>query len=173
MNMVDIVVIILFAAIILDGGRVGCVRTVFSTIKMIIGVLLSVFMCSLFMKSNFEEMRHVIPIVFFVIYGVVFGILVAVERLLNLVSKIPVAHEINKIVGIVAGALKGIVLVWIIFSIAGFYADTEWGKQICDIIYSSSILTWIDEFNPISLLFVKQSIDIIPEIPTGFTQSTT
>ena len=109
-------------------------------------------------------MRHIIPIVFFVVFGVVFGILAAVERLLNLVAKIPVANEINKIVGIVAGALKGIVLVWIIFSITAFYADTEWGKQICDIIYSSRILTWINGFNPISIMFISKNMDFLNEI---------
>lgn len=164
MNMVDIIVTILFAAFILDGGRTGCVKTVFSTIKLVIGAILAVILCTVFIRDNFEEMRHIIPIVFFVVFGVVFGILAAVERLLNLVAKIPVANEINKIVGIVAGALKGIVLVWIIFSITAFYADTEWGKQICDIIYSSRILTWINGFNPISIMFISKNMDFLNEI---------
>lgn len=148
MNITDIIVIILFAAIILDGGRAGFVKTIFSTLKMVIGILLAVVLCAALTGKISPEFRHVIPVVFLVVFGIVMGILGAVERLLNLVDKIPIAKQMNRIAGFAAGALKGVVMVWILFCVAGYFTDTSWGQSIYNMLLSGDILVKINSFNP-------------------------
>lgn len=148
MNLIEIIVLVIFAAMIFDGGRIGFVKTIFSTLKMIIGILLSVVLCAALTGKISPEFRHTVPVVFIFIFGIVMGILGAVERLLNLVDKIPIAKQINRIAGFVAGVLKGIVIVWIIFCVVGYFTDTSIGQSIYNMLSSSSILMRINSFNP-------------------------
>lgn len=148
MNITEIIVLIIFAAMILDGGRIGFVKTIFSTLKMIIGILLAVVLCAALTGKISPEFRHVVPVVFLFIFGIVMGILGAVERLLNLVDKIPIAKQLNRLAGFAAGVLKGIVTVWIIFCVVGYFTDTALGQSIYNMLSSSKILVRINSFNP-------------------------
>lgn len=148
MSILEIIVVIIFAAIILDGGRIGFVKTIFSIIKMIIGILLAVVVCAVITGKVPSELRYIVPVAFLSVFGIVMGILGAVERMLNLVDKIPIAKQINRAAGFAAGVLKGIVIVWIIFCVAGYFADTALGQNIYNMISSSEILLRINNINP-------------------------
>lgn len=148
MNITEIIVLIIFAAMILDGGRIGFVKTVFSILKMIIGTLLAVLICAAVTGKIPYELRHAVPVVFILVFGIVMGILGAVERLLNLVDKVPIAKQINRLAGFAAGVLKGIVMVWIVFCVVGYFADTEWGQSVYNMFSSSEILMRINSYNP-------------------------
>ena len=93
MNVLEIIFIIVCAAFVLDGYRVGLVKTVFSAVKMIIGVFLAAVVCMSVTGVISHELRYIVPVVFVSVYGIVMGILGAVERLFNLVDKIPVAKQ--------------------------------------------------------------------------------
>ncbi|MCI8306434.1 MAG: CvpA family protein [Lachnospiraceae bacterium] len=148
MNLMEIIVLIIFAAMVFDGGRIGFVKTIFSTLKMIIGILLAVVLCAALTGKISPEFRHVVPVVFIFVFGIVMGILGAVERLLNLVDKIPIAKQINRLAGFAAGVLKGIVMVWIIFCVVGYFTDTAFGQSVYKMLSSSKILVRINSFNP-------------------------
>lgn len=82
-------------------------------------------------------------------------IVYVVGAMLDIVSKLPVLNEANKTLGILAGAVKGFVLIWVLFAVLSFFGVTETGRILISCVYENSILTWLYENNPLlSLLFV-------------------
>ncbi len=149
MNALEIIVLIVCAALILDGFRIGLVKTVFSIIKMIAGIILAVVICSSVTGMISPGAKYVIPILFFIIFGIVFGILCAVEGLLNLVDKFPVTKQINRVAGIAGGAVKCVILIWILFCVSVYFAETSWGAYLNNAFLQSRVLAAVNEFNPI------------------------
>lgn len=149
MNTLEVIVLIICAALILDGFRVGLVKTVFSIIKMIVGIVLGVIICSSVTDMINPGIKYVVPVLFLVIFGSVFGILCAVENLLNLVDKLPVTKQINRVAGIVGGAVKCVILIWILYGVSIYFAETEWGAYLNNAFLQSKVLAIVNEFNPL------------------------
>lgn len=149
MNVLEIIFIIVCAAFVLDGYRVGLVKTVFSAVKMIIGVFLAAVVCMSVTGVISHELRYIVPVVFVSVYGIVMGILGAVERLFNLVDKIPVAKQLNRLCGIAGGLLKSVITLWLVFCVIGYFADTSWGSDAYRMFEQSRILSYINTYNPL------------------------
>lgn len=149
MNVLEIILAVILLALIVDGYRLGLIKTLFSIIRMIIGVVVAAVICSTITVVVPARMGNLVPIVFIVIIGVVLGILGAVERLLNLVDKVPVARLINRIAGLPAGLIKGIIAIWIFFAVVSYFSDTQWGQQILDMMNESKRLRFVNSCNPI------------------------
>lgn len=156
MNILEVVSLIVLLAVTIDGVRVGCVKTVFSTIRMIIGVIVAYILCIVLGQSFPDFLNQSIAIVFLILIGIVFGILGAVEKLLNLVDKFTVTRFVNRAAGLAAGLLKGIILVWILFYVVSYYSGTEWGAQFGAMLSDSVILKLINSFNPLKTLLVSR-----------------
>lgn len=68
---------------------------------------------------------------------------------LRLIDKIPILSGINRFFGIIAGALKGLLLTWIGFALIAAFAGTAWGKFLISYIYEAPVLTWLYDNNMI------------------------
>lgn len=66
---------------------------------------------------------------------------------LDLVSYLPIIKGTNKILGIAAGLLKGIVIVWLGFYIIALCATSETGKQLLNYIEESGFLLYLYNHN--------------------------
>lgn len=151
-NILEVIAVIVLVAFAVDGFRTGLIRTAYSIIKMVIGSALAWIVCMSVMGSLPSAFRYVIPAAFVVIYGVIIGILGSVTRLLNLIDKIPIARNINSIAGIIAGMLRGIIAVWLIFFIAGYFIGMPWSNEIYGLFEKSAFLTKINDYNPLMRL---------------------
>ena len=78
------------------------------------------------------------------------------SRVLDLISKLPLLHEVNKIAGLAVGLLGGCVKVWIFFLIITLFSTTKLGENIFDMINASQVLTFIYDNN----LLIKGMINI-------------
>lgn len=76
-------------------------------------------------------------------------------KILDLIGKLPVIGEANHALGAVAGFLKGIFLVWLIFSFIEMGSVTQVGAVLCKQIQSSALLLWIYSNNPIYLILKR------------------
>ncbi len=150
MNILEIIVLVVLAAIVYDGYKRGLVKTVFSVVKMIIGAIVAAVVCSAVTGVIGVEFRYIVPVAFIAVVGIVLGILGAVENLLDLVTKIPVAKQVNKLAGIVAGLAKAVITIWILFAFLGFFADTGWGATALGYMNDSETLSCIESYNPLN-----------------------
>lgn len=75
--------------------------------------------------------------------------------ILDIVSKLPVIDTANKTLGIVAGTIKGMFIIWLLLAILSFFSVTDVGRTLIAWIYENPIMIWIYENNPLlNLLFL-------------------
>ena len=101
----------------------------------------------------YEEMAA--KIAHFIIEGIAFFITMMIagmlaiwiSHMLNVISRIPVIQGPNKALGAVAGGLKGLVAIWLMFYVIDLCAASDFGKQLHDYIEESRILSILYENN--------------------------
>ncbi|MCM1284478.1 MAG: CvpA family protein [Muribaculaceae bacterium] len=82
----------------------------------------------------------------FVLTFIVFHLLALA---LDLVSKLPLIGEVNHLLGLLAGAVKGLLLIWVIFALTAMAGATFWGGTLTALIYEEKLLVWLYENNPV------------------------
>lgn len=75
----------------------------------------------------------------------------AVITALNLFSKLPVLHLVNRLGGLAIGGLQGLFVIWMFFLAIAMFSGTEVGSSLMDMIEESVILKPLYESN----LFLK------------------
>ena len=93
----------------------------------------------------------------FVVEGIAFLIaLVAawtivhvIARMLRIVSRIPVLSGVNRTLGVFAGGIYGVILVWIGFYSVAVTSTSELGGMLVTYIYQSNLLKYLYENNAI------------------------
>lgn len=78
-------------------------------------------------------------------------------KILDLIGSLPVIGELNHALGGVAGLLKGIFLVWLIFSFIKIGIATDTGAMLYEQIQTSPLLLWFFRNNPV-LVIIKRII---------------
>lgn len=99
----------------------------------------------------------------FVIQGVAFFISMIVawivvhliSQLLGIVSRIPILKGINRFLGLFAGGIYGLILVWIAFYIVALTSTSGSGRALVSYIYDSAFLKMLYENNPVLAFLLK------------------
>ena len=96
-----------------------------------------------------EQISHyIIKGIAFFITLLLSGIIVFwMSHVLNLISHIPVVQGPNKILGAAVGALKGLILVWLIFYMIELCSTSESGMQFLQYIEESPLLSFLYHHN--------------------------
>ena len=66
---------------------------------------------------------------------------------LKVVEKLPLIGGINRLLGLFAGLLKGILIIWLAFAIIAMAGTTDIGIALISYIYESPLLIWAYENN--------------------------
>lgn len=66
---------------------------------------------------------------------------------LKVVEKLPLIGEINRLLGLFAGLVKGILIIWLAFAIIAMAGTTDIGIALISYIYESPLLIWVYENN--------------------------
>ncbi|MDO4519176.1 MAG: CvpA family protein [Eubacteriales bacterium] len=75
---------------------------------------------------------------------------------LDILSRLPIIHGANKILGAMFGCTKGIVFVWIVLLAVTVLCNTEIGKTALKLVNQDSFLTMLNKYN----VFVKVFMNI-------------
>lgn len=89
-------------------------------------------------------MRGIVYAVIFVIAMILFW---WVGKILKLVDYIPVLSGVNNMLGLLAGALRGLFLVWLFMAAVAIFRTTAFGNVMIPYIYEAKILTWLYDNN--------------------------
>lgn len=94
-----------------------------------------------------------------VTYIIVFVLILIATRFIfiafKIVDKLPLIGGINRAIGAVAGFVKGMVIVWIVFACVAMTVTTSFGQEIVQAIYASPLLIWLYENNLILTLLMN------------------
>ena len=97
----------------------------------------------------------IIGIVGFVVTVIVLRIaVVIVELALDVVSKLPLIGTMDKLLGIVCGAVKGLIWCWVILAVVSVLALTGTNTEFATYISQSALLTWLQNNNLLLNLIV-------------------
>lgn len=81
--------------------------------------------------------------------------LIVVEKVLGLVGKLPLIGQANTILGIAAGAIKGLVWCWVVLAVVAMLAYTGANTELMVLVNESEILTWLYENNLITSVLAE------------------
>lgn len=76
---------------------------------------------------------------------------------LDLLSKLPVLHQINTLAGVAMGALEGLVILWIVFVIITMLGSTGFGQSCMAMISESKILSFLYDSNVLSKILLGKA----------------
>lgn len=83
----------------------------------------------------------------FVLFVITKMILRIIISLLNVISRLPIIHEMNKLLGSAVGLVEGIFVIWVLCLFVTFMSGTHTGEMIMSAISSNSILSFIYNSN--------------------------
>lgn len=83
-------------------------------------------------------------LVVFILVRILLGI---VEHMLGFLHRLPILGTADKFLGILAGGLKGVLLIWILLAVVALTSTTDTGVQLVEEIYHSEILIYLYENN--------------------------
>ena len=93
-------------------------------------------------------------VVFFVTLLLAAFVLKQIELALKILTKLPVLHFIDRALGALAGAAKGLLFVWLFFYLITLVCTTSFGVAAVKQIYENPYLVWIYENNVILSLIL-------------------
>jgi uncharacterized membrane protein required for colicin V production len=62
---------------------------------------------------------------------------------LDIISKLPVLHQINKLAGLIAGVVRGMIVIWLLCIVLTMFSGSELGKSCYEMINESAFLGFI------------------------------
>lgn len=97
---------------------------------------------------------------FMITFAVIFVFLWMISLALNILSKLPILHQINKMAGLIAGLLHGLMIVWILFILLNVFGGTQFGQDAFVMIEENVLLSTIYN-NNLLLGFVSSATKLI------------
>jgi uncharacterized membrane protein required for colicin V production len=74
------------------------------------------------------------------------------EKMFDLVAKLPLIGQANTLLGLIAGAAKGFIWGWVVLMVIAVLAYTGANTELIALVNESQILTWLYENNPIMMV---------------------
>ena len=94
-------------------------------------------------------------IAFFLSLIVIAIILHLVINALDLVAKLPIIKGVNHLLGLFAGLVKGLLIVWLLMYLVAICATSSFGLMVTDYINRSGFLSLLYEHNLIMMILLK------------------
>ena len=148
MNIVLVVSIVLLVIKVLDGYKKGMIKEIISFISLIIMSIIVILIGSgLRSYMQKEVVGVVLAILLLCILAIVHHLLSVIFFSAKMITKLPVIHGLDKILGMVVGALETVLVLWTVFSFIKYYNLGIIGEQILQYTQESSILLWLYQNN--------------------------
>lgn len=122
MNILTIAVLILLLICAIDGFRKGLVEGMIRLVSTFIGIIvLYVLLKGLgnFLQGNM--LNVIMALIILIGIRLIHKIIKLILDSCKLVSRIPVMSLIDKVSGIILGVVQGIIIVWLVFMIGGYF----------------------------------------------------
>lgn len=148
MNLLGIIVLIILIWKIWEGYKRGMVREIISFISLIV-LCIVVALIGSGMESYMEKeyLGVVIAILLLGILGIAHHLLGVVFFSAKVLSRLPVIHWADKVLGMVAGALETVLILWVVYLFIMKFGLGMIGQQILVYTEDNPILSWLYQYN--------------------------
>ena len=152
-NLLQIIMVVVLVCMVMDGYKKGMVRSLISLISLLITCVM-LFLVGNALSSYFDGrfFSLILTLLLLGAIGVVHHLLNVVFFSAKMISKLPIVHGLDKLLGIVAGILETVLIVWTIYAFNIFRDLGTLGQVIVDYTRDSEILTYLYENNYLAYL---------------------
>ena len=148
MNILLLAVIVVTILKIMDGYKKGMVKEIISFVSLVVMCVVVLLLGSgLHSYMEKEILGVVIAVLLLVILGIAHHALKLVFFSAKLISKLPIVHSADKILGMLVGALEVVLILWTIYTFIMYFEMGMIGNLIVEYSRDSKILTWLYEHN--------------------------
>ena len=153
MNILSIIVLIVLILKMVEGYKRGMVKEIISFVSLLV-LCVVVALIGHGLQSYMEkEFLGVIIAVFLLgLLGIAHHLLGLVFFPAKLISKLPIIHWADKLLGIIAGALETVVILWTVFIFSMNSLLGMLGQQILAYTQENEILSWLYRYNLLARL---------------------
>ena len=148
MNILSIVVLIVLLWKITQGYKRGMVKEIISFVSLIVLCIVAALIVN-GMQSYMEKqfVGVVIAVLLLCVVGIVHHLLGVVFFSAKLISKLPVIHWADKLLGMVAGVLETVLILWTVYLFIMKSGLGMLGQQILVYTQENPILSWLYRYN--------------------------
>ena len=153
LNILQIIIAVVLLCMVMDGYKKGMVRSLISLISLLITCVM-LFLIGNALSSYFDGrfFNMILTLLLLAAIGLVHHLLSVVFFSAKMISKLPIVHSLDKLLGIVTGILETVLIVWTIYSFNIFRDLGALGQVIVDYTRDSRILTCLYENNYLAYL---------------------
>ena len=161
LNLLLIIVLIVMICSMVDWYKKGMVRSLITFISLIITCVVVVLLGNAINYYFDGNIINVIILVFMLcLIGIVRHLLGVVFFSAKVISKLPIVHWLDKLLGIVVGILETVLILWTIYTTIMFMDLGIVGQQILDLTQESQFLSWLYQNNYLAYLVERISSEI-------------
>ena len=153
LNLLLVITAVILLCMVEDGYKKGMVRSLISLISLLITCVI-LFLLGNALSSYFDGrfFNVIITLLLLAAIGLVHHLLNVVFFSAKVISKLPIVHSLDKLLGIVVGILETVLIVWTIYAFNIFRDLGTLGQVIVDYTRDSKILTCLYENNYLAYL---------------------
>lgn len=147
-DLVTIIVVVIFLIKIIDGFRKGMVKEICSVVSMFVLCALASLIVGGIRSYNTGKILNVIAAVILIsLLSIAHHLIKLVLFSAKLISKLPVVHFVDKLLGAVFGALEVAIAIWFVYMLTAVLDLGNIGKLILTYTADSSLLSWMYNHN--------------------------
>lgn len=148
MNLLAIVVLIIAVSKIAQGYKRGAVKEIISFVSLVVlCIVLGLAAAGLRSYVEKEFVGVVVAVLLLAVLGIAHHLLGVVFFSAKMITKLPVVHWLDKILGMAAGLLETVVILWIVYAVIMNFGLGMLGQQILAYTQENSVLVWIYQHN--------------------------
>ncbi len=148
LNLMLIIAAVILVYMVMRGYEKGMVRSLISLISLLVTCVVLFLLCNAigsYISGRFFNL--ILTILLIAAISVVHHLLNVVFFSAKMISKLPIVHSLDKLLGVVAGILETVLIVWTIYSFNVFRDLGTLGQVLVDYTRDSKILTFLYENN--------------------------
>ena len=148
MNILAIIVLIILLWKITQGYKRGMVKEIISFISLVVLCIVAALIVNglqSYMEKQFVGVA--IAVLLLCIVGIIHHLLGVVFFSAKLISKLPVIHWADKLLGMVTGALETVLILWTVYLFVMKSGLGMLGQQILVYTQENLILSWLYRYN--------------------------
>lgn len=164
MNVMLIIVAICAVFKIADGYKKGMVKEIISLVTLIVmGIMVVLISNGLHSYMEKEIAGVIIAVILMALLGIVHHLLGVVLFSAKMISKLPVIHWVNKLLGAIFGVLEVVFILQIIYVFIMYFGLGMIGQQILEYTRESVILVNVYQYNVVAKL-VEDLMNQLPAL---------
>lgn len=154
---------------VIEGFRNGMVKEIISFISLIV-MAAAVILLGSALSSYFDKqiVRMIVAIILFLVLCIAHRIISVVFFSAKMLSKLPVIHTLDRLMGGIIGILETIIMVWVMYSLIMNFGFGIIGEQIMVYVKESNILTILYEYNYLAkwMNVLLENVSVLPFLST-------